>query len=91
MKKHIFFSNRNWKHELRSFSGNPSGAQNDAIDREILRAKAAERELLLRIQGTSDYSDSRYDPFKYLGNFISDSAIGVNGIDKFNAAIDKLA
>ena len=82
MKKHILFSNRNWKHELRLESEKQNELRQEAIDVETSRAVAAEDELLLRLQGKSKNSDSRSDPFKHLGNFAN--------YNEFNAAIDAL-
>ena len=82
MKKHILFSNRNWKHELRLESEKQNELRQEAIDVETSRAVAAEDELLLRLQGKSKNSDSRSDPFKHLGNFAN--------YTEFNAAIDAL-
>lgn len=59
------------------------GVSYDIEDKnEVTRAKEAEEELLKRIQGTSEKSDSRFDPFKDLGSFSS--------ADEFNAVLDTL-
>ena len=54
------------------------------LSTEVTRATEAETELLARVQGTSDNSNPRTDPFKYLGSF-SD----ING-DDLKAALDAL-
>ena len=51
---------------------------------EVTRATNAETELLARVQGTSESSNPRTDPFKYLGSFS-----GING-DDLKAALDAL-
>lgn len=47
-------------------------------------------ELFKRLQGISAQSDSRADPFKSLGDFLSDSTTGVKAIEKFNDALNNL-
>ena len=55
------------------------------LDEVESKASTSEEELLKRLQGTSDYSNGVKDPFKFLGNFNSVSAIEAQ-LDTMNAS-----
>ena len=90
MKNHIFFSNRNWKHELRLESERQNELREADITKETSRAVDAENELLKRLKGISEKSDSRNDSFKFLGyDTFTDKDKGYD-YDAFNSTLDGL-
>ena len=76
MKNHILFSNRNWKHELKS----EIEKQNSSFEKFILQC----------LRGVSPQSDASKDPFKFLGEYSdpngADLLAALDGLHSTNRA-----